>query len=560
MTAHRLVLAWTLFCAIASTAWIVGSAARLGATFDEPVYITAGLDRWRQGGIGGLMRLGTMPLAVDAAALPVWLAERARSERYALASDGRGRVVDARDLARVLPLARAGTVIFWWLLLVTAARLALHVAGPLAAAIAVAWIAVEPSLLAHGALATTDIAVTAMLMGFAASWLTRAPAGDGHHTRRVGRTHWLLPGVWFGLAILAKASAIVFAPAIAVALEWSRRDRHWPRFMSRAARAGGVALVFAFLYCGSDWRTEDSFVAWARALPPGSAATAMVAVAEHLPIFSNAGEGLVQQIRHNVRGHDAYVLGGIHERAVWFYFPVITLIKVSGALIVGLAATLVFARPALRNPPMLAAAGLLVLSPLFRVQTGIRLILPIVALGLVGIAAAFAQGLTTDGRRRQALHVIVGLLTAWSLTAAGRSWPDAITFVNEFWGGPSRAHRLVSDSNYDWGQGLPALRRHLAGADPIDLWYWGTDPQAGIAPFRLFDVRAEAPADEAALRARLHGRTLAVSATLLYGTALSPAARVADEDRRAVETAEALRRVLRQQPPTQVGTFFVYRF
>jgi hypothetical protein len=63
------------------------------------------------------------------------------------------------------------------------------------------------------------------------------------------------------------------------------------------------------------------------------------------------------------------------------------------------------------------------------------------------------------------------------------------------------------------------------------------------------------------LLSRLEGRTLAVSATLLYGSAVSPQARIADEDRIAVETAETLRRVLRDRPPPEkVGTFFVYRF
>ncbi len=309
-------------------------------------------------------------------------------------------------------------------------------------------------------------------------------------------------------------------------------------------------MAIAFVYCGSDWRTEETFVAWARTWPEGNVATTMIAIAEHLPVFSNAGEGLVQQIKHNIRGHDTYLLGEVHARAVWFYFPVVLLIKLSGALLVGLVAALVLARSALWNPPFLAAVALLALSPFFRVQTGIRMVLPLVALGTRRRRRGLSRRPSSPrGRRRTALALVVGLLTAWSAVTAGRSWPDAITFSNEFFGGPSSAYRLVSDSNYDWGQGVPALRRHLAGAtQPIDLWYWGTDPEARTAPFRLFDLRSEAPGDEAMLLSRLEGRTLAVSATLLYGSAVSPHARIADEDRIAVETAETLRRVLRDRP------------
>jgi hypothetical protein len=564
MTAARLSLAWCFVCAVASTAWIATAASRLGVTFDEPVYVTAGLDRWRHGGIGGLMRLGTMPLAVDVVTLPVWAAERWRGEPYRLASDDRGRVVDARDLGRALPLARAGTLVFWWILLASAWRLATALAGPAGGALAATWLSAEPSLIAHAALATTDIAVTAMLVGLAASLYgpddQRAATGP---LRAPPRSRWLIPGVWFGLAILAKASAIVFAPLIGLAFALGRGDTDWRSYARRWLRISVVACAVTVVYCGSDWRTEDSFVAWARSLPPGPAATLLVAIAEHLPIFSNAGEGVVQQIKHNVRGHDAYVLGESYPRSVWFYFPVVLVIKTSGTFLVGLAATLAIARHALLTPPLVAALLMLLLSPLFRVQTGIRMILPIVALATIGLAVAFATTMATGSRRRAAAaRVVVGLLAAWSYASAGRSWPDAITFVNDLWGGAARAPYLVSDSNYDWGQGLPVLRARLAGAsDPIDLWYWGSDPDAQLGPFRVFDVRAEAPADAETLRARLSGRTLAVSATLLDGSVFSPASRGADEDRAAVATAAALRRLLRAHPnPERVGTFWIYRF
>ena len=40
-------------CLVASSIWCVTAAARLGPTFDEPLYITRGLERWRTGSHAG---------------------------------------------------------------------------------------------------------------------------------------------------------------------------------------------------------------------------------------------------------------------------------------------------------------------------------------------------------------------------------------------------------------------------------------------------------------------------------------------------------------------------
>jgi tetratricopeptide (TPR) repeat protein len=40
-------------------------------------------------------------------------------------------------------------------------------------------------------------------------------------------------------------------------------------------------------------------------------------------------------------------------------------------------------------------------------------------------------------------------------------YPAYIAFVNEFWGGPSQAWRLLNDSNADWAQQLKATHRYL---------------------------------------------------------------------------------------------------
>src|SRR5439155_95282 len=152
-----------------------------------------------------------------------------------------------------------------------------------------------------------------------------------------------------------------------------------------------LGMIAVLLYCGSDWQAQSSFVAWAHALPDGRLARSMTWLAEHLCIFSNGAEGIIRQVKHNIRGHGAYLLGDAQPRAFWYYFPVALSIKLSLPLLF-LPFVVAVVRPrALVNWASLAAATLLLFSLNCRVQIGVRLMLPLVALAIVGLAAATVQ-------------------------------------------------------------------------------------------------------------------------------------------------------------------------
>src|SRR5262249_39403848 len=180
-------------------------AVEVGAAYAEPVYVARGLERWRTGSHAGLMKLGTMPLPVDLDTLPLYLWERWHDTR----------LDPERDLERVLPWARAGTLVFWWLLLWYARLAGCLLAGPWGGRLAVALLACEPSLLAHASLATTDIAVSACLLALIYHFRTGRQA---RWLRRVG-----VPAFWFAAAVLAKASGLVFGPLCLLVVEMERR-------------------------------------------------------------------------------------------------------------------------------------------------------------------------------------------------------------------------------------------------------------------------------------------------------------------------------------------------
>lgn len=538
---------WLLFLGAASAWWCVAAAHALSATFDEPTYLREGLEHWRTGSSAELMKLGTMPLAVDLQTLPLFLWEK-----------WRGVALDpSREIAWSLPMARAMTLIFWWLLLVYAWRAGRALGGAWAGRLAAALIACEPVFLAHASLATSDIAVTACLLAFLFEF-------QAHRNSRWPK-RILLPAALYGIAVLVKASALAFGVIGMLAIELERLVAagalHDRRLRLAGARsflrdafgivAGG--LVLTFVYCGSDWATEPTFISWAQTLAPGRSREAMLWISEHLRIFSNAGEGLVQQIKHNIRGHGAYLLGQDYRRAVWFYFPVALTIKTSLPLLF-LPVMVAVVRPrVLWNWACLVAAALLLFSLNSRVQIGVRFMLPLLACLAIGGAAALVHAGRSRGARTQKILIALagaGLLS--NAVAAVRVWPEALCYTNAAWGGTRNGYQLLSDSNYDWGQGLLELDqwRKEHGVETIDVWYFGLDPRAKLPPFRALPLHSDEWLGGQSVALAVRGKCVAVSMTLLYGA----------YGRGSKPGRQAVAFFLAQQPAARTTTFFIYDF
>jgi hypothetical protein len=522
-------LLWLFGWWLAAALWCVTAAGRIGATFDEPTYLTLGQERGRNGSCRTLASVGTMPLPVDVQTLPLrWLPYDPDP---------------AADWTCRLRVARAGNLLFLGLLLAAGGWLGRQFGGRWGGRIAVAGLAVEPNLLAHAALATTDLALAATLLLLVAAFRAGRLPGWGRWPKRVG-----VPAVCFAAAVLSKASAGVFGPFVLLAVEVERLarvrrsglpvGREAGRGLIDLAQIGAGGLLLVVLYCGGS-RPDSAERAWLRDHLPEPVS----ALAERLPLHRFAADALLFQWRHQQAGHaGAFLLGEWHPEPVWYYFPVALGLKLPLPLLLA-PLVLGLLRPrALLNVACLAALLLLLFSTTCRVQIGVRFLLPLVALAVVGLSAAAARAAAGGGwRRRAVLAAVIGGL-AWTAVEALAVWPHGLCYANELAGGPDRIHELLSDSNCDWGQGLPDLaawQRDHADA-PLAVWYFGTDPLLATLPVEPVELQRLPP--EQALRA-VSGRYLAVGKSMLHG----PTGQI--------ELATRLRSL---QPCGRTATFLIY--
>jgi len=545
---------WLLAFGLASSAWCLTATAELGPTFDEPLYLNAGLTSWRTGSNKLLMSAGTMPLPVDVQTLPIYLWEQQRGSAFHA----------YRDISTILPVARAANLGFWWLLLFYTMRLGRTGGGRWGGRIATALIACEPNFLGHAALATTDIALVAAMLALVYHY---HHGQDNGWCRRV-----LVPGFCFGIAMLAKASGMVFGVQAMLVLGLCRLGRRgeltapagssslekfshlWHAGFPLRKDLAGIALIgftLVFAYTGSDWGTEWTFIEWAEQLPEGTLRGLMVPASHNLAIFPNAGEALLQQVKHNLRGHGAFILDEWHEKAYWAYFPIALSIKTPAPVLALLLAVLMIRPRNLATPLGAIVLVLFVFSLNCRVQIGIRFMFTLMALLNIALAAAAARTWADPGGGRFVPRWFVGAMLAVMAGTSAWVWPHGISFVNQLWGGTQDGYRRLSDSNYDWGQGLPELKAWNAAknaGEPIAVAYFGTDPAILLPPFKAINLyymlHAGTPEE---LRRVCGSRYLAVSTSVLYGAETDRGSHVA-----------ALRHLRSLDPIGRTPTFLIF--
>lgn len=346
----------------------------------------------------------------------------------------------------VLFLSRLPTILVTLLLLGLVYHEARRLFGAAAGVLALLLTALEPNMLAHGSLATQDMLLTATLFWTVISY---------RRFREKGGRGWpWIAGIAFGLALLSKFTAVLLLGILPLAV---LADRGGRRVFLKIVPA--CLLALAILHAGyAPLHIHDKGDEW----PPG-----------YLVLPGPYGAGVQYQAQAN-EGHHAYFMDEISDKGWRAYYPVAFLVKTSVPFLLFAAAGVIFLyrkRDRSNASWLLLPPLVLVLFFIFvsRINIGVRYLLPVYPFLAVlgGSAVAFMKGRWT--------RAATLLLAVWCVAGAWIAHPHYISYFNELVWGPEGGARILSDSNLDWGQDLPGLKKFLDdnGYPGVYLAYFG---------------------------------------------------------------------------------------
>jgi 4-amino-4-deoxy-L-arabinose transferase-like glycosyltransferase len=320
----------------------------------------------------------------------------------------------------------------------------------ISALIAFALTAFCPTLLAHGRLATVDMAATLFIFWSAATLVAalKAAALPPHSNIKAG--------VLLGCALASKVSAIVLLP-YAVMLMIARRVSSRAHPLKTMAAAALLTFIAIYLILA---RSVDLTLPFRTYWNEIKAVGQLYGDRYVLPQF------LLGQFSH--RGWPYYNLVAF---AVKTPLPVLILICMARRVRFEVLACFAF------------VVLFFAVSAFSSLNLGIRHILPIFPFLYAGLAMAVPR------------NRIVYALVAWHVVTALVAYPSYIAYFNPLIGSHRNADRVLIDSNLDWGQDLHRLaawsraqhigtiRVHYFGAGSVE-YEFGPHAERWPAPGR----------------------------------------------------------------------------
>ena len=470
----------------------VTSLARKSPTYDEPVLLASGARFLRTGDNG--VNAENPPLLKALYALPTLCVPGFRAAPAGIPRDPRFSYDMGAEFAWANAFLRANprplALFFVCRLFVVLLAVGLGVvlyrvaaeAWNRAVALWALWgYALSPNILAHARLITPDLGCTAAV--FVASVMLYRLLTRGRHRDAVGF------GVALGAALLTKFTAILLLPCLIlqclVMLDWRRDLYKWKRLCLNGLLAVVTALVvlnalYGFRGLGSCLRDEEYRSPLVHKLQavPGLAALPLPVARDYLRGFDIVAYNNRPGLPNIFRGK-LYPEGG----SWWYYYLAVLAWKMPAPLLVLLLYS-VFALvrdPRRRWRPVFFFALVPALffcnfSVIAYRQLGLRYILPLWPFLLLLSGFGIARLSARWHRRRLKRVALLGI--AWYVAGLAQTYPDYLSYFNEFAGGPDYGWQHLAASNTDWGQDLPALRDWFQahGEPKMGLLYYGSWP------------------------------------------------------------------------------------
>jgi len=479
------------------------SSLQKSPTHDEPLHLFSGYSYLRWGDFR--VNPEHPPLAKMLAALPL-LALEINTE--GLSRDRRDLVQQERNYGWVLAARfiffdnNAEPLLFYAKLMMIALSVVLGVFifvwsrelyGLNAAIAALSIYCLDPNVLAHSSIVHTDLPFSLFFF-----------AGTYYFLRTLKQATWFnlsLTSLMFALSAITKFSFLAILPIWAIlgitAIFFSESRHHGANFPllgnERWHKAAltlvvmGACIITAYLSIWAAYGFRFDMVPYSNAQPPVShlvpgqprLAALMDMNANYFILPEAWVYGLT--VAFEFLGRTSYLLGDISSNGFWHYFPVAFAVKTPLPTLVMLLvalAIMVFGRRLHANDLFLLipAVCFFSIAVFSRMNIGLRHILPIYPFLFVWIGGSVAKTWLSKDRIGKYGIVILG---AWLVGSSLKTYPDYLAFFNEIVGGPANGHRVLVDSNIDWGQDLKGLKRWMTEkkVKKITFAYFGTaDP------------------------------------------------------------------------------------
>lgn len=427
-------------------ALLLSSAQRNSAVADEPGHLFRGYAYLKTGATHFLWGHPLFASSLNASLLLTEPALQLPTETAAWA-DGEWEIASdhflwqAANPQRLIFLGRLATLWLTLLLAVLAFRWAKQAGGAKAGLLALVVCLFDPNTMAHGRFITSDIALSFFcLLTLYAFWRwTLNPKQD---------RFLLLAGMAVGMAGATKFNAAALLPVLGLLTLVLMRSWGWQRPLRALVVIGMMAAV-------TIWGIY------------------------HFQISPIPAAGYWQDLRWQLdyfqQPHGAYLLGRYAATGWWYYFPVVFLLKTPTPLL--LLLTLATARSFFSrfsaphfslstcHLPLLFPLVYFLISLITPLNIGYRHLIPILPFLAIWLGVTLAQ----TGWPAWGLAV---LLLVVNLSA----WPNYVAYFNTLAGPTAVRWQLLSDSNVDWGQDLPALAEWQKAnpQQPLHLSYFGT--------------------------------------------------------------------------------------
>ncbi|HSE33868.1 MAG TPA: glycosyltransferase family 39 protein [Pyrinomonadaceae bacterium] len=459
------------------------SVRRESQTWDEANHIFTGYRSWTHGDFGlnpehpPLVKLlATAPLLWSQPTTPP-LEERSFKEDAFL----RGKeFLYQNNPDKILSQTRAAAAILTLLTALIIFVATREMFGSSAALIALALLAFDPNLLAHGALVTTDVGLACFM--FLSVYMFYRFVKTPSALRLIGA------GVAAGLVLAVKHTGLLVLPILFLlalcevvyrfGIDRKEIGRHAIKLVGSVvliALIGWVVLwsFYRFRYHArpNNLQMNPPLVEYVKELKTHEAWPISI-MARFRLLPESYLYGLVD-VRLTANYYTSYLLGKVYAHGVWFYFPVAFLIKSTLGVLALLVLTLaVIATQRLNRWReilflLVPVIFYLIVALTVGMNIGVRHILIVYVFLYVLIGGATWALI----RRSRKWAYAVGLLLAVHAASSLMTFPNYLAYANELWGGPSQTHRYLTDSNSDWGQQLKSVKQYLDQRRVKDCWF-----------------------------------------------------------------------------------------